>query len=281
MEEFSKKTKADGNVTEIQRLAANHEVFTHGLGGKLTLTPLDLSKPGLKILDSACADGTWLRDLARHSPAAGTASYVGFDINPGMFQSEKPNNVGSMELVQQSILDPYPEAWKSSFDLVHQRLTMAAWLSTPKVEILGRLVELAKPGTGYVELMELDPNTGTLPDNVPKYRRFIELIGEVFDSIGFGRDTVNNMKTLLAQAGCADVVEIRTRYKVGATADPQLQEKSIRGQLGAIPALAMVAKQFKTSFSEEELGTLESDARKELETIGAEFEMVTVWGKRA
>ena len=52
-----KKTKAGGHDAETQRLAANHEVFIRGLGGKLTVTPLDLTKPGLKILDSACADG--------------------------------------------------------------------------------------------------------------------------------------------------------------------------------------------------------------------------------
>lgn len=186
--------------------------------------------------------GTWLRDLAAHSPAAATASYVGFDINNEIFPTEKPPNVGSFELVQQSILNPYPEAWKSSFDLVHQRLVMAAWLGGSKVEILSRLVELAKPGTGYIELMELDTDVSTLPDNAPKYRRFFQLMGEIFDAIGVGRDAVKDLKDVLLKAGCAEVTVVRTRCKAGLLADPDLREKSVQGQTTAVPPLAMVAK---------------------------------------
>jgi len=186
-----------------------------------------------------------------------------------------------MDLVKHSVHDPYPEAWKSSFDLVHQRLLIAAWASAPKVETLKRLVELAKPGTGYVESMELNVDPRTIPDDVPKYKRFYELMAEIMDAIGLGRYTVSNLKTLLADAGCVDVVETKTRYKVGAKTELGLKEKSIDGQVTAIPALAAVAKNVKTSFSEEELQTLENDARKELTIVGGEFEMVTVWGRRA
>ena len=48
----------EGNADELQRLTCQHEVIKAHVG-KLILAPLDLSKPGLRILDSATADGMW------------------------------------------------------------------------------------------------------------------------------------------------------------------------------------------------------------------------------
>ena len=50
-------TKKAGHEAEIKRLSDNHEVVRDAMGG-LLLAPVDLSKPGLKIYDSATADGT-------------------------------------------------------------------------------------------------------------------------------------------------------------------------------------------------------------------------------
>lgn len=49
---------------EVQRLTANDSVFLHAMKGKRILAPIDLSKPGLKILDSATADGSRLSPLS-------------------------------------------------------------------------------------------------------------------------------------------------------------------------------------------------------------------------
>jgi hypothetical protein len=47
----------EGSPTEAQRLQLQHEIIKDAMGGKLVAAPLDLSKPGLRILDSATADG--------------------------------------------------------------------------------------------------------------------------------------------------------------------------------------------------------------------------------
>jgi hypothetical protein len=47
----------EGSPTEAQRLQLQHEIIKDAMGDKLVAAPLDLSKPGLRILDSATADG--------------------------------------------------------------------------------------------------------------------------------------------------------------------------------------------------------------------------------
>jgi hypothetical protein len=55
---FMDKTKnLDDNVTEQVRLEFQHETILNSMGGKILYAPVDLSKPGLRILDSGCANG--------------------------------------------------------------------------------------------------------------------------------------------------------------------------------------------------------------------------------
>lgn len=49
-------TAVKGHSTELQRLRDNGEVIKNAIGG-LLFAPVDFSKPGMKILDSATADG--------------------------------------------------------------------------------------------------------------------------------------------------------------------------------------------------------------------------------
>lgn len=58
MTAFMDKTKNDDdNVTEQVRLEDQHETVVAAMEGKLLYAPVDLSKAGLQILDSACANG--------------------------------------------------------------------------------------------------------------------------------------------------------------------------------------------------------------------------------
>ena len=60
MDGFTDTTKAHHQAVELKRLSDNHEVFKEAMGG-LPFAPLDLSKPGRRILDSATADGMFCR----------------------------------------------------------------------------------------------------------------------------------------------------------------------------------------------------------------------------
>ena len=43
--------------TELSRLTDQHQYVKDAMGGRLVLAPIDLFKSGLRILDSATADG--------------------------------------------------------------------------------------------------------------------------------------------------------------------------------------------------------------------------------
>lgn len=45
------------NPTELERLSYQHEIIKDYMGSNLVLAPIDLSRPGLHIFDSATADG--------------------------------------------------------------------------------------------------------------------------------------------------------------------------------------------------------------------------------
>jgi len=58
MDKFMDHTlEKDDNQTEQQRLEGQHEVMLYAQGGKAVYAPVNLSKSGLRILDSGCANG--------------------------------------------------------------------------------------------------------------------------------------------------------------------------------------------------------------------------------
>lgn len=57
MDALMDDAKKRGLHEEISRLTDNHLVYTDAAGGKLSFAPVDWQKPGLRILDSATADG--------------------------------------------------------------------------------------------------------------------------------------------------------------------------------------------------------------------------------
>ncbi|KAH8585285.1 hypothetical protein B0O99DRAFT_223105 [Bisporella sp. PMI_857] len=96
---------------EMSRLSSQHNIIKHAMGG-LLLVPVNLSAGGLRILDSATADGTWVLDL--HSSAPGN-TFVGTDIDASKFPVEPPPSV---TFQGQDINVPWPTELRESFDIV-------------------------------------------------------------------------------------------------------------------------------------------------------------------
>lgn len=68
---------------ELRRLRANHDLFKDAMGGQLVLAPLDFNADTqFTVLDSATADGTWLRDFVSSLPAEirDKAKFFGTDV---------------------------------------------------------------------------------------------------------------------------------------------------------------------------------------------------------
>ncbi|TKA71290.1 hypothetical protein B0A55_07592 [Friedmanniomyces simplex] len=129
--------KHDDNQTEQQRLKGQHEVILHAMGGRAVYAPIDLPKPGLRILDSGGANRRWVKDLRASLPVQ--HAYVCTDVVPSLFPTHPPDG---MSFQAQDIREPWPANMHGTFDLVHQRFVMAAAAPTPQIQVAASLASL-------------------------------------------------------------------------------------------------------------------------------------------
>lgn len=130
-----------------------------------------------------------------------------------------------MSFHTQSITQDWPEQWLSSFDYVHQRLTLAGVGQVPVRGCISRLVQLVRPG-GWIEIVEAD-FTGKSP-NGPAMRKFEAMMRQFLDSVGVGVEYARPLKTHLESCRVKDVREQLFDVPYGAAcADPDVSEKSV------------------------------------------------------
>ncbi|KAL8857425.1 MAG: hypothetical protein Q9178_006052 [Gyalolechia marmorata] len=270
MDNFMKTTKEAGHTPEIQRLIDLHAVLNDAMDGQLILAPINLEEPGKRILDSGTADGTWLRGV-RDSLSA-QHYYFGSDIVGELF----PTQPDRITYFQQSFKEPWPTDLRNSFDLVHVRGSLAGSSPERPVEVIKNLASLPKPG-GWIQLMEL--NTFKAPSNGPAMTDFARMTSEVWTSIGVG-DFANQLKTMLEEAGLQNAEERRIIVELGKRAKPELQAQSVNGVSSPVKPIAAVAKAMETSFSPEQLDSLQERVTAELENQGARAEMIVAWAQQ-
>jgi len=258
---------------EIARLTLQQKILNKHMES-LILAPLDLSKPGLRILDQATADGLWLRDVAAATNARHI--YVGTDIVQSYFPKDPPPNF-SFHI--QSMNDPWPLDWKNSFDLVHSRFSLAGAGPRPIQEIVTAEVELVKPG-GWIQIMELQ--LSDYSGCGPAMQKGYKLIGNVFDAIGVGHEFWKSLKQLLEDAGLEDIHHEVVTIQLGAgNNDPEMAKDGILSMSANVAALVQATKHFPPmSIPEEELITLVDDVKEELSRDGGEWRFPVAWGRK-
>nr|WNS47937.1 FunG [Talaromyces coalescens] len=277
MDALMEDAKRRGFQEEIDRLTDNHLVYTDAAGGKLSFAPIDWQKPGLRILDSATADGIWLQDLRKEiGPAAEKQTFIGTDLVTDLFPSPPPEGI---QFVKQSITDPWPEDWKESFDLVHQRQVLGFCGNFALDQAVRNLCELAKPG-GYVELIELDCDQSVLKEGSVA-QEFFRLLEQIWQIKKMGGNFGPNLKDWMVESGLEDVQQTLLHCKVGAQAKPELRRASINGAAGAGPMIVALARTLPElqGFTDEQLDTLVDRIKKELEEVGCEYQSFSVIGR--
>lgn len=157
---------------------------------------------------------------------------MGTDIDPSKFPSPPP---AGQTYVVQDINKPWPETWKESFDLVHQRLALVAGGPAQK-EALANLAALVKPG-GWIQLIEA---TNNLPEeNGPAMRNFVAIMKGVFTAAGSSLDLGNELPGWVKELGFEEVQDIVANTKLGATnPDPNLAKQGIYSSNVAATGLA-------------------------------------------
>ncbi|KAL6695439.1 S-adenosyl-L-methionine-dependent methyltransferase [Trichoderma pleuroticola] len=137
------------NRQEIERMKNQHEWIKGSFGG-LIKAPVDYQRENQKILDSATADGTWLRDVSPLFPLE--TEFVGFDIAPELYpalESLPPN----VSLVLGDLSQDLPSQWTMYFDLVHQRFIFPSFSIAAIEKSVERLAKCVKPG-GWIQFVE-------------------------------------------------------------------------------------------------------------------------------
>lgn len=167
---------------ERVRLNEQHEFLKTHVRERALPPDLKLSQ-GARILDSGTGTGAWVLDAATEAPP-GSVLY-GTDIQSTTFPSLHPAN--TVFLVH-SVLS-LPDEWTGTFDVVHQRLLVAALSQEEWRRALSEIYRILRPG-GVMILEEssvgpiLSKNGQPSAAEVPHTARLEGLLFQFFEKKG-------------------------------------------------------------------------------------------------
>lgn len=142
--------------------------------------------------------------------------------------------------MEQSVTDPWTREWDSSFDLVHQRLVLAACDSASSKRAVAALFSMVKPG-GWIQLLECDHSGGFTAEQMAQYPatvKFGELVTNALAASGKSGQHGLFLKKWLREAGAVDIIETKLDCPVGAiAATPELKESTKSNLLAVVKNL--------------------------------------------
>ncbi|KAL1592632.1 hypothetical protein SLS60_011048 [Paraconiothyrium brasiliense] len=260
---------------ETKRLATQHYVIKDEAGG-LILAPLDLSTKPLRILDSATADGTWIRDLAQQYSGV-PHEFIGTDIDTSAWPRDPPSH---QTYQIQDITKPWPAEWKEGFDFVHQRLALAAGGPIQK-HIVSHLGDLVKPG-GWIQLIEASNETHE--SHGPAFRNFVTIIKSIYTVFNGSLKLCEEIPVWLKEAGFVDIGYRDIDTKLGAlNPDPVLAKQGVYSTTIAARGLVHFGSTLPVGaipLSPEQIVNNPDDLNAELAKTGAVYPLRIVWARK-
>jgi gliotoxin biosynthesis N-methyltransferase len=274
------------HAAEARRLEIQGRLVTEALGGSALLCPLDLSRPGLRILDSATANGSFLFALRQQLGSPETAELVGTDIAPFADTLGLPANI---QLRTQDVLAAWPAHWAGTFDLVHQRNALSV-TGTPDraVAAMRRMVLLAKPG-GWVQFVD-----GAMPDGAierddadPPATIMFKTMRHCLARLGINTRLGAATAELLQRAGEGLLRDVGSRTGVSVcgkgAATKELEEmgyEQLDGLCSATAALLEGTPEEERPLSMEELKSLLPAVMAQARESGVDMTWYAAWGQR-
>ena len=269
---------------ECARLRGQHALLQHVADGKLIWAPLPESNGGLNVLDSAGADGTWSRASKAQIPddRYSKAWFLTTDLDAYKFPAGESAETASdlkgsgFEFLVHDFTDSsWPAELHSRFDLVHQRLVLAASAKNPIVTTLQRFGTLLKPGTGWLQLVELDISPQEGRDSAVE--DYMALLNAVAVSTGVRPYFATGLKADLVDAGFVDVSEALLRVPIGAAVErKEFREQSTQNMASFCARFVELAKKFQLSVDEDLPRRLEEILR----TQGSWLVFRVVYGRK-
>ncbi|KAL8981826.1 MAG: hypothetical protein Q9205_003505 [Flavoplaca limonia] len=199
---------------EIDRLQRQHRFMKGTTDGALLVTPLPTNQTTLRVLDSGCADGTWLLDLKTQHPTHQWELH-GVDIGSSLFPQNRPE----LDLRKHDIREPFPPAWQWSdhFDVIHQRLLIWGLATSAWPLVLRNQFDALKPG-GWIQLVEVEWIDAEKPHSLPELHK--HALMQKWSTSTFGMDIGIAYKVgdLLTEAGFINVQKTPFAHGYGALA---------------------------------------------------------------
>lgn len=203
--------------------------------------PID-NHPGFMAMITDVFVGRWIVDLQKEASPV-EHDYIGTDVVESLYPKPPPKRTHFQD---QSIKEPFPSEWQGTFDVIHQRLVMAAAApeQTPGF-VVKNLAGLLKPG-GWLQLVEVI--TTPVPENPVSQNQYIDMLDSLYKNLYAGtKYAKSNLMADLPQemenSGLRNVQKAEVLIKYGAAAtDPSIREKSLRTAVAGVPNFLTVLK---------------------------------------
>lgn len=194
-------------LNEAQRLHAQHSLLVDALGG-LILCPLPVTASNLRILDVGTADGYFLQQVREKVLSDPKSAYlIGTDIKA--YPGSEPEGV---ELRTHDFRTSFAEEWRGSFDLVQMRNCLGSTGSDEAaVLVIRRLLELVKPGVGWIQLVDGAMFVGSITDDDAPWQKLLKTVGNVMKNVGLDSSLGSRIATLLIKAGGDDITGFESK----------------------------------------------------------------------
>ena len=217
-------------------------------------------------------------------------NFLGTDIDKEHFsglnlEATLPSNV-SIAFQEQDISEPWPEDLGSRFDLVHQRFALQ-YLGDgddSAQQAVARMLGLAKPRTGWIELIEANVVgwvEGTSGDLTPTLPLAKQMTMDFCAKLSINPRAHESLGRWLRAAGAVDVQVKNFEYIVGGKT--QLGRKVLRNLLEFLGTQRVVTADWKGfGHSGEEYDGVMRELEHYFGTEGKEsaWDFVAAWGRR-
>ncbi|KAF2686128.1 hypothetical protein K458DRAFT_387139 [Lentithecium fluviatile CBS 122367] len=238
---------------EIIRLSNQHDLIKDEAEG-LVLAPINLAAKPLRILNSATADGTWIRDLTQDY-AAMPHDFVGTDID----SSNEPKNPVSHQTYQiQDIQSPgLPTGGPMQKQIV----------STPD--------DLVKPG-GWIQLIE------ATNESHESHGLAVAIVGGIYSAFSSSLKLTKELLEWLKELGFEDVQYHDIDTKLGPlNPNLHLAKQGVYSTAVTAKSVAYYGSTLPAGMiplTAEEIANAPDQLNVELVKVGAVYPLRIVWG---